>query len=442
MSILRCLMQRARAAVSPRALRDDESGATMLTFGMLAPLAFAAVGLGVDASMWYAQSQRLQATADLAAVAGARAIARGSGTSGVLAAVQEAATRNGFSSGPGRLLDVTLESKEDGARVVQVTAGEPGERYFSGLVLGRDPQLRNSGRAEFKPPDAGAYCVLGLDPTRDETVEVHGAAVADLNCGVMSNSAHSSQSLYVAGTGFLKATRVDAYGGIYVQGAPNIVGPQLAGAWPVDDPYGPAGRNLQPPAYKECTYHNRIINTSTTINPGRFCGGLRITNSNVTFNPGVYVIYGGDLDVSGTSSLVGDGVVFILTELLPSQIGTVKIPGGTALDLRAPSATATGEAAAYAGVLFFQDGRVPSFQGSNLRTNWIQGGSGDRIEGALYFPAQEIIFTGGATAEDRCLQIIARKVTIQGNGTIRHGKAACSSLGVSPIYRAAVKLVT
>lgn len=434
-------MRRMRSAVSRRALLGDESGATMLTFGMLAPLALAAVGLGVDASMWYAQGQRLQATADLAAIAGARAMARGAGSSAVLAAVQEAAQRNGFTTGPGRSLDISVEGKAGGTKLVQVAASEPGARHFSGFVLGHDPQLRKAGRAEFRPPDAGAFCVLGLDPTMLGAVEVHGSAVADLNCGVMSNSSHA-KSLYVAGTGYLKATRIEAYGGIHIQGASNLVGPQQSGLWPVEDPYGPSGRNLQPPASSACTFTNKQVNANTTLSPGRYCKGLKISNVNVRFNAGVYIIDGGDLDVTGNSSLVGDGVVFILTADLAAKIGSVKIAGGTTLDLRAPPADVAGAAAPYAGVLFYQDARAPSFQGNSLISNRVQGGSGNRVEGVLYFPAQEVIFTGGATAEDRCLQMVARKVSVQGNGVVRHGKAACQDLGVSPAYRASVRLVS
>jgi hypothetical protein len=441
MSKLHRLMRRALTAVAPRALLRDESGATMLTFGMLAPLAFAAVGLGVDASMWHAQSQRLQATADLAAVAGARAVARGGSTSAVLAAVQDAAVRNGFAAGSGRTLNATLETKSDGAKIVQVVAGEPGERFFSAIVLGTDPQLRSSGRAEYKPPDAGAYCVLGLDPARTDTVEVHGSAVADLNCGVMSNAAHT-EAIYVAGTGFLSATRIDAFGGITVQGAANIIGPQTRGAWPVEDPYGPNGRNLQPPWDTLCNYTNHKFTTNTTATPGRYCNGLDIINANVTFQPGVYIIHGGDLTVSGTSSLTGNGVVFILTALFSSNIGSVKMTGSTTLNLKAPDAAVTGAAAPYSGVLFYQDARAPSFQGGTLIKNSVQGGSGDSMEGALYFPSQDIVFTGGGSNVDLCLQIIARKVSFQGNGKVRHGKASCKNLGVSPIVRAGVKLVS
>ena len=34
---------------------------------------------------------------------------------------------------------------------------------------------------------------------------------------------------------------------------------------------------------------------NNSVNPGVYCGGLEIKgNSNVTFNPGIYVISGGD----------------------------------------------------------------------------------------------------------------------------------------------------
>jgi Flp pilus assembly protein TadG len=443
MSNLRLLLRQAQAAPSPRALLADQRGATMLTFGMLAPLAFAAVGLGIDASMWYAQGQRLQATADLAALAGARQLALGSSEAAVTTAAANAAAQNGFTIDAEHTLDVALEARENGTSLVQVVATGRGDRYFSGLVLGDDPVIRRTAQAEFVPPDSGAVCVLGLDPQRQATVEFQGTAVADLNCGVMSNSVHVA-SLEVAGTGYLSATRIEAFGGISQGANATVIGPQRAGAWPIQDPYSAAYRNLQTPAASTCTATGKMVvnKSNAVLTPGRYCNGIRITNSNVTFQPGVYILDEGDLEVAGTSSLTGHGVVFILTGSDANKIGQVKIPGGTTLDLVAPDADAAGAAAEYHGVLFYQDARAPSFQGASLRANSVLGGSGDRIEGALYFPSQEVFFTGGMTSSDSCLQIVARKVTMTGNAAVRHGESACADLGVTPIIRTGVKLVS
>ena len=94
----------------------------------------------------------------------------------------------------------------------------------------------------------------------------------------------------------------------------------------------------------------------------------------------------------------------------------------------------------YAGVLFYQDRRALSFQGSNLIDNQSQGGSLTDLRGAMYFPNQEIVFTGGAETGDGCLQLVARKVTFTGNGTIANTEQACLDQGVENMAQLRVRL--
>ena len=50
-----------------------------------------------------------------------------------------------------------------------------------------------------------------------------------------------------------------------------------------------------------------------TLNPGTYCLGLHIYDSQVKLNPGTYIIKDGPLTIGHNSSVVGDGVTFVFT---------------------------------------------------------------------------------------------------------------------------------
>ncbi len=162
----------------------------------------------------------------------------------------------------------------------------------------------------------------------------------------------------------------------------------------------------------------------------------------MTFNPGLYIIDGGSFAVSGNSTIFGDGVTFILTADDPANIGTVSMAGGTAGSLTAQS----DDGNPYAGVLFFQDPLAPiSYPVKGNQTeegkNKFLGGTTIELKGALYFPSQRVQFTGGATAGDGCMQVIARTVDFMGNANVVNDEVECDDLRVKKIVVMRVALV-
>ncbi|MCH7932058.1 MAG: hypothetical protein IH906_07625, partial [Proteobacteria bacterium] len=159
-----------------------------------------------------------------------------------------------------------------------------------------------------------------------------------------------------------------------------------------------------------------------------FCGGLKVNaGANVTFEPGVYIIDGGDFDIGGQSTVVGDGVTFILTGGTPSDIGSVKIVGGSDVELTAPD-TDPLNADGYSGVLFYQDRDVTGQNKNNL----IAGGAELDFEGALYFPSEDLDFAGGSELADGCVQLIGAKVKITGDTGIQGN---CGNTGTRSVGR-------
>ena len=186
-----------------------------------------------------------------------------------------------------------------------------------------------------------------------------------------------------------------------------------------------------------------VEKATVTLDPGRYCGGLWISASTVTLNPGLYIIDGGDFIIDGGSSVTGAGVTFVLTATDPANIGNLTIAGGTTSDLSAP----TNEADPYAGVLVYQDRLATSFSTKKvkgvtvLNQNSILGGASTDLQGSIYFPSQEIRYAGGAGSADGCTQVIGRKVTFAGNANILNDEAACEALRVRRIELLQVTLL-
>ena len=89
----------------------------------------------------------------------------------------------------------------------------------------------------------------------------------------------------------------------------------------------------------------------------------------------------------------------------------------------------------FANILIYQDRRASSTNGSN---NIVNGDSSSVMEGALYFPKQELRINGSAGLEFTCGQFVAKTVTFEGTGTITN---TCSGYGGHSIKGKHVRLI-
>lgn len=427
-----------RSAKTWRWFAREEFGGAMVTLALALPVVLGATGLGVDISLWFMEKRQLQTLADGGAVAGDHAIAVNGDDSLVVSTVNAELARNGFTAGDGREIDV-FRPPSKGAyagdpNFVEVDVSKPRDSLFSAVSFDKTGEIRV--RAVSGLAIDGKHCILGLDKEIPGAVEFTGTADADLNCGVASNSA-SDQSLLVSGSARLLADPAQAHGDIYVQGDAVLQTnhPPRPFAHRVQDPY----EGLQVPPTASCDVTgNTIITDTQTLSPGTYCGNISVTNGTATFEPGVYVIYQGDLVTTGTPTLQGNGVTFIFTAPTSDKVGSVQFTGGTVADLSAPTAADGGP---YVGILFFQDTIASSFKGGVLVNNTVLGGSDLELNGAMYFPRQEVTYSGGSGATMGCLQIVARKVTFEDNGVIHNDPTACADQGVKELQQVRVQLV-
>jgi hypothetical protein len=118
------------------------------------------------------------------------------------------------------------------------------------------------------------------------------------------------------------------------------------------------------------------------------------------------VFRGGELSLSGSKSLEGDGVSIVLTRDDTNDYAVAKITGNASARLTAPVS------GPMKGFVFFQDRTGPAAE------SFLTGSSDSTFEGALYFPSQTLTFHGSTDAASGCIQLIADKVRFSGSSDV------------------------
>jgi Flp pilus assembly protein TadG len=252
----------------------------------------------------------------------------------------------------------------------------------------------------------GNGCVLALDKEASGAYTSQGSTAVALNgCSLYDNSAHS-QALTVGGSAKVSALSVGVVGGI-TPGSSAGLSADLGistGISPVEDPY----KDVEPPSAGACTQNNLHVNTSTTLDPGVYCGGIAIhSGATVRLNPGVYYLDGGDLVVNGSAGVIGNGVTLIFTSKNRNGFATAAISGNATVELTAPGYGPT------AGIVMFGDRRIP--KGTAFK---LTGGASQSFGGAIYLPTATVNYSGGNGSSMGCTQLIGGMVNFSGNSNL------------------------
>ena len=130
-----------------------------------------------------------------------------------------------------------------------------------------------------------------------------------------------------------------------------------------------------------------------------------------TFAPGVYIIDGGGIDITGQHEVTGSNVMFVL-----KNGAYIKIRGGADINLTAIQASdliARGIDPAVAndlaGMLVFED---RNSEGTSR--NDFTGNANTIVNGTMYFPVSTLSFAGTASVTSQCLMIAANNIIITG----------------------------
>jgi Flp pilus assembly protein TadG len=429
-------------------LAFDRRGNIAIIVALAMPVIVGFVGLGLETGVWYKTKRVLQNSADAAAMSAAIERAKGN-SGGMTATAQAEAGRNGWSSASPSTFAMnnppTSGPNTGLAQAVEVRLTSQQPALFSRLI--RTNATTIGARAVATVKSNGEACILALDTTAQSALQIQGSTSVNVNgCIVASNSKHA-RSIDISGNGSLVAKSMWSAGGHDVGNSSvlTLETPPVDYAWPLDDPYA----GLSNPSPGSCTVNLGNGNGGTsytgtyTLSPGVYCGDLSIGSQDVVkLNPGTYYINKGSLTINAGAnvtcncSAAGSGVTIVMTSTGPtSQIGSVTINGGGTITLNAPSPGSPNATYPYPGMLFYQDRRV----GTN-GSNKINGNSGMNLGGAIYFPQQEVQWSGNDTTNGpSCTQVVARLVTFIGNSTMNN--TGCGAAGVTPVVASIVSLI-
>jgi Flp pilus assembly protein TadG len=419
-----------------RALADARLGSMTIVLAIALPVLLGIVGVAAESAVWFELKRRAQTAADAAAVAGAIQRARGDSTN-VLTSAKRAATQNGFTHGASSTTVTVNYPPTSGAYAGQPDAVEVSiSRTFQPLIskLFHASNYTVHARAVAEVKVVGQACILALSATASNALYFQGSTIVNsAGCVVAANS-NSASAVAMAGDATLTAESVWSAGGFTTgnhSSQLSLSSPAKTNMWALDDPYA----SLTKGSVGSCTSSTQYqIKGTETIGPGVYCGGIDFgSKANVTMTSGVYYINGGTFEANAGATLKssGDGVTIVLTNTTDSaNPATIKINGGANVDLKAPSSAS----AQFPGVLMFQDGTT-----ENGEWNKLNGGSTMLLKGAIYFPKQNIEFTGdNSSTANTCVILVANQLTFIGNSTIYN--TGCDEAGIEPVQVKGVRL--
>lgn len=153
--------------------------------------------------------------------------------------------------------------------------------------------------------------------------------------------------------------------------------------------------------------------TQATLSQGTYTGGFDVSCATV-FNPGIYVINGGRVKITGQYQVTGPGILIILKNGAYIDFtggSNVTLTAATAAQLSSVGGLSSAQSQQFAGMLIYED---RASQGTNNR-NTINGNSSTILNGKIYLPKSDIRFNGTASVTSACLLIAAANITLEGN---------------------------
>lgn len=433
-------------------LWKDTSGNILVMAAAAMPVVIGSAGLATDTIQWVLLKRQLQRTADSAAIAGAferQNLDEISTPALVRVAVDlDLAVNNNtglsFLSGypqvdaddPPR----TIGNVENTA-IVTVTLAVQKALPFSSLFLRNAPVIEVSATAASLP-GSDDYCVVALGKTEKVGVDVIGNADLNLyNCGIMSNSSHTTNAINAGGSGTIRATVVAAKG--QISRSARIIGAEYNPSTSYfDDPF----ESLTPStSAMKCT-DVVLTGGSDDADPDRgideaildpdgdgeifncFSGINVGSGTNLQLDDGrTYYVNGGDVNIQGTISCTDCTIVLTNADPASSDIGNFNSNAQANIEIKAPTA----DGAEYRYIAIMQDRRAPANDDDTIQSseNKINGGSGTGIQGIVYFPNQSVVYLGNSnTSADQCTKLMAKRVGFSGNNTTSVNAAVCSGL--------------
>lgn len=428
-----------------RRLSLDRRGNALMITAFTLPLILGAAGLGVHSIQLSLTKRQMQREADSAALAGAFSLYQDRSDTEAEAAATQALTQNALVSGVTPTIEVTGsytsgDTTYSETMFVRLTHNEP--TPFMSLFGMGTTAVTAEARAATAP--IGDFCFLALEEGSTTGITFSGNSTLDMDCGVATNSTNGSQAMKVNGNPTVLATPLVARGQIENASA-------LSGSTqmenhdyltnPLSDSYDPSinssANEVDNKACKSGTTWNSIsVASNTTVDMSTTHGGCFSTinvQGTLTLGSGTYYLVGSGnsagLRIGAQANFTCNQCAFVLTTTTnpPAPSGTgnqntfnnavaqVSINGGATVNLTPPTS------GTYSGITMYRDGRV-----TNKSNFTINGNSSSILEGAFYFPDDNLMFNGTSGMQLTCFLMVAKTLEFSGTADINN---SCSKPG-------------
>ncbi len=365
-----------------RAFAGCVRGGLATTFAIAFPVLAFGLGISIDYANLLKSKALLQQAADSAALASARELRVGSTSDTVIANVASNVALAGLSAAPFAGTAVVSASILGAGSAVRVTLGADIKSLMGGLLVPETKHVTVNATARMM--GGAPICVIALDPSANKALNLDkNARLTGVNCAVYSDSTHTN-GIGTKDSAIVTAALICSSGG--VQNSSNGMTPAPQTDCPaIPDPL--AARSG--PTVGGCNQTGLVISSGTqSLNPGVYCGGLRVTGGAVVnLNPGTFIIKDGQLTVDNNSTLTGTDVGFYFT----GAGASLNFAGGAnTISLSAPVS------GLLAGLLFFEDRSVAAGQ-----THVILSDNARTLLGTIYLPRGKLRVAGNTPVADQ-----------------------------------------
>jgi hypothetical protein len=438
-----------------RGVLCDPAGSTLVVLALALSLIIGFAGLGTEAASWYLTKRTMQGAADTAAATAAAELAAATyaGTTAtstqLTSGARSIASTYGFVDGTGSTTVTVNNPPASGgydSTYVEVIISQPQTALLSAVFMSSGPTITARAVALANTTATADGCVVALgEAAHAIDISTIGSPALTLNsCAIYDNSPDSPGALTLGGSATINAKAAYIVGSVSGSGLTTTDG-TFTGVNPTPDPYADRSFTWPSPMPNAASNtncdQNNYSGSPATLNPtsGKayvLCNGFTVHgNKTVNLCPGVYIVDQGLVDWnSGTvnappttnistlcpGNTTGGVTIVLANDVSGGAPADIKINGNFTVNLTAPTSGTT------KGIAFFQD-RVACAGCSNQ----VNGGSSQSVTGVIYFPKNNITYSGGAsTGGPVCTKLVANTITFKGSSTFN---SSCSSSGTGTI---------
>lgn len=338
-------------------------------------------------------------------------------------------------------MEGTFTPRLNGVNAVKVTTrrteDSPGGSIplLFGTVFGVDAaNLSRSAIAICSGGTGAGMITLADDGTC--SLRVNGNVNLDVNNGAIHVNSGDDRAVCVLGGPVTNATALYVVGDVRFTGNATFDNLLDTGVLPMPDPLcSDADNCLQGPIWDPADDLSPSGETITieggthVLSPGFYSGGLKATGGDITFEPGIYIMDGAGLDISGNTNFCARGVMFYITgdgHLDLTGTGDIIItpplmPGGVRPDDEEYDViydeSFCDDTFSYPENMDFTYEYMSIFQDrENTNEARIVGTAAMDLQGTLYFPQAHVDI--GGTSFGLGNQFIAWSAEISGEGDL------------------------